>query len=353
LVEARIDEMKRSVEQALFPKGEKLDLDQKARQRLIGRIVIWLDELTEEPPDLPRVPLIHRLSDDDRKRLLAGIDQVLGEFPRRLHGVQKRLERSIRRLREVEKALEKIPAAEVLQPLLVRLRELNRELGAAEALDAREEAADNEMEQRLEELARRERKLQEKLEQVRDLQGRAALAGRVQEALQDYSEAMTKAKVDDLREAVVGCFAQLWRKGDLIRRIEIDPRDFNVTLFDQHNRAVPKKQLSAGEKQIYAISVLRALAQASGRPLPMIIDTPLGRLDSDHRKHLIERYFPHASHQIVIFSTDTEIDRTYFQELEPSISHAFQLRYDSAEARTVIENGYFWEPEAKGVSHAG
>src|SRR5690242_21579412 len=82
-------------------------------------------------------------------------------------------------------------------------------------------------------------------------------------ALQDYSEAMTKSKVDDLREAVVGCFAQLCRKGDLVRRIDIDTRDFNVTLFDRHGRSVPKKLLSAGEKQIYAISVLWALAQAS------------------------------------------------------------------------------------------
>jgi DNA sulfur modification protein DndD len=353
LMQTRIEGMKRSAKQTLFPEGAAPEVAPKAQQQLIRRVSGWLDELAEAPSDLPRVALIHRLSDDDRKRLLGGIDQILGPLPRRLHSVQKRLERCTRRLREVEKALEKIPADDVLEPLLVRLRDLNRELGAAEALVAREEAADKEIEQRLEELARRDRKLQEKLERARALQGRAALAARVQAALQDYSAAMTKAKVDDLREAVVGCFAELWRKGDLVRRIEIDPTDFNVTLFDQHGRVVPKKQLSAGEKQIYAISVLRALAQASGRPLPMIIDTPLGRLDSDHRKHLVERYFPHASHQVVIFSTDTEIDRTYFDELAPSISHAYQLRYDPSDVRTVVENGYFWAPAGKGESHAG
>jgi DNA sulfur modification protein DndD len=53
---------------------------------------------------------------------------------------------------------------------------------------------------------------------------------------------------------------------------------------------------------------LRGLAKASGRPLPTIIDTPLGRLDSTRRRHLLERYFPVASHQVILLSTDEEID---------------------------------------------
>ena len=39
-----------------------------------------------------------------------------------------------------------------------------------------------------------------------------------------------------------------------------------------------------------------------------MIDTPLGRLDGSHREHLLDRYFPYASHQVVLLSTDTEID---------------------------------------------
>ena len=48
----------------------------------------------------------------------------------------------------------------------------------------------------------------------------------------------------------------------------------------------------------------------------MIIDTPLGRLDSDHRHRLIESYFPYASHQIVVLSTDTELDQQNFKDVE-------------------------------------
>ena len=61
-----------------------------------------------------------------------------------------------------------------------------------------------------------------------------------------------------------------------------------------------KDELSAGEKQIYAIAILEALAKTSGRHLPIIIDTPLGRLDSEHCTKLINNYFPYASHQVII-----------------------------------------------------
>jgi DNA sulfur modification protein DndD len=138
----------------------------------------------------------------------------------------------------------------------------------------------------------------------------------------------------------------------VVRRIEIDPISFQVSLFDRHDRAIPKKQLSAGEKQIYAISMLWALAQVSGRPLPMVIDTPLGRLDSEHRAHLVARYFPHASHQVIILSTDTEIDQAYFQDLSSSMSHAYHLRYDAHDARTIIEEGYFWNRRELELAHA-
>lgn len=100
--------------------------------------------------------------------------------------------------------------------------------------------------------------------------------------------------------------------------------------------------LSAGEKQIYAISMLWALGQISGRPLSVVIDTPLGRLDSDHRSHIVENYFPKASHQVVLLSTDTEIDRSYFKFLGPHISHAYQLEYDTSEGTTKLSEGYFW-----------
>jgi DNA sulfur modification protein DndD len=88
--------------------------------------------------------------------------------------------------------------------------------------------------------------------------------------------------------------------------------------------------------------MLWALGKTSGRPLPIVIDTPLARLDSDHRRLLVEHYFPSASHQVIMLSTDTEVDQVYFNALSPAIARAYHLDYDQAESNTVISQGYFW-----------
>ena len=97
-----------------------------------------------------------------------------------------------------------------------------------------------------------------------------------------------------------------------------------------------RQRLSEGEKQIFAISVLWGLARASARPLPAVIDTPMARLDAAHRQHLVERYFPNASHQVIIFSTDTEVDRQYYQALQPHIARAYHLELRRAATRRTV-----------------
>ncbi len=87
------------------------------------------------------------------------------------------------------------------------------------------------------------------------------------------------------------------------------------------------------------------LSRASARPLPAIIDTPMARLDVEHRNQLVERYFPNASHQVIILSTDTEIEQNSFDQLRPAVARAYLLNYDEATKATVPAEGYFWDDE--------
>jgi DNA sulfur modification protein DndD len=169
------------------------------------------------------------------------------------------------------------------------------------------------------------------------------LAGRTRETMQEFLKRATAQKIDRLSALITESFRFLLRKQTLIERISVDPESFAITLYDDTGRAIGKHRLSEGEKQLFAISVLWGLARASARPLPCIIDTPMARLDAAHRKNLIERYFPNASHQVIILSTDTEVDRQYYEALQPSVARAFHLNYDERERITVAEEGYFWK----------
>ena len=105
-------------------------------------------------------------------------------------------------------------------------------------------------------------------------------------------------------------------------------------------KEIPKDSLSAGEKQVMIIAILWALAINSKQKLPVIIDTPLSRLDSHHRKTIIKKYFPNASRQTIILSTDSEVDKTYYQMMRDDVGDEYTLVYDENTKSTSIQKGY-------------
>ncbi|MGL5334989.1 MAG: DNA sulfur modification protein DndD [Enterovibrio sp.] len=165
--------------------------------------------------------------------------------------------------------------------------------------------------------------------------------------LEKFAEKLTKVRVGQLEKEFVQSYKKLARKKDLQLTASINPVSFDVELMDEHGIKINRKAMSAGEKQIYAISILEALARTSGRKLPIIIDTPLGRLDSHHRDRLVENYFPTASHQVVILSTDTEIDRNYTSLIQDDIARTYEICFDGAMKSSTLKAGYFWREAIK------
>ena len=285
---------------------------------------------------------VHSLSPSETQQLLNWVELCLTKVPKQFHELSRQFEESSRQLQRVETALGRIPSDEILNPLLEELSNLHQQLGALHKQEQDDVANIRSLTYRYDDV---ERQLDRLNESQRDKQAdlrRAQLVTEVRFVLDSYSGQLTHTKVEALKNTVADCFNQLCRKHGLVKRIEIDPQTFAVTLIDQQNRSIAKEELSAGEKQIYAIAMLWGLAKTSGRPLPMIIDTPLGRLDSDHRRRLIEHYFPYASHQVVVLSTDTELDKQNFDMLSPHVSHAYHLVYNQIEGNTNVQERYFW-----------
>lgn len=154
---------------------------------------------------------------------------------------------------------------------------------------------------------------------------------------------MRKNKVNLLQEKTYEMYKLLSSKSGLIKDITIDDKTYEIRILDRNGQEIKKSGLSAGEKEVFALALLWGLAQTSELKLPIIIDTPLSRLDSTHRDNIIRNYFPNAGEQVIILSTDTEIDNNYYRSLQSHLSGAVSLVFNQQQELTTLKAGYFWE----------
>ena len=185
---------------------------------------------------------------------------------------------------------------------------------------------------------------QDELENVSE---RSELAADVQSVVQDYQERLVTEKLDRLESVLTDRYLRISNKAEYYEGVEIDPDEISIHIRTIHGDLKHQSQLSAGERQIFATALLWALADISGRPLPFIIDTPLGRLDKEHRRKLVENFFPTASHQVFLFSTDTEITEKYRELLGDDIAAEFHFSNSTESGQTTVSPGYFDVPASE------
>jgi DNA sulfur modification protein DndD len=166
-------------------------------------------------------------------------------------------------------------------------------------------------------------------------------AEKARTTLRALRKAATARHAAQIQQHVLEAATQLLRKDRLLADVLIDPVTHAITLLDADGREVAPGRLSAGERQLLGVSLLWGLARAAGRPLPVVIDTPLGRLDGPHRGRILDAYLPQASHQVVVLSTDTEVDEAALARLGSAVSHTLHLVHDEATGSTRVDAGYF------------
>lgn len=98
---------------------------------------------------------------------------------------------------------------------------------------------------------------------------------------------------------------------------------------------------SKGEKQIYILCLIWAIIKSSGVEIPFIIDTPYARIDETHRNALTTTYLPNISKQVIILSTNKEIDSELYKVVKPYVCNEYLLLYNTNLRKTEVKNGYF------------
>ena len=250
------------------------------------------------------------------------------------------------RLQGVVEGLARAPSDDEMAARVRGIRDVHREIGMMRAeiehvgqrLSAKEallKVTRNRLRRLLDELRRGER-----------ADKGVELAGRMKAALATYRGRLLARKMGELEGNLLAVASVLLHKGG-VERIAVDPETLEVCAYEG-GAGEPVPLMSMGEQQMIGTALLWAIAKTSGRPLPFVIDTPLGRLDGAHLSNLVDRFYPSASHQTVLLSTDREIGAAEYARLRPHVARAYVIEFDGQERRTVVREGYFGDGGGRG-----
>ena len=274
-----------------------------------------------------------------------GLDERIAEEEKQRQRLKKEEAKLLEQLALLQKQLDTIPAYDSVQHLITELAEYEatfknlhtRHKQKQQLLD-QAIARGNVLSQRYTNLLAQQNK--DTFEQKRTIQVSEHIK-KLKATLQGFAEQLISENIERLQTLVKQKFDALGRKSQLISDLKICPTSFAITLYDMSGNALEPAKLSAGERQLLAIAILWGLAEASGKELPTVIDTPLGRLDGIHRSNLVNNYFPKAGQQVILLSTDEEIVGDYYKQLKPYIAREFHISYNEPAKTSGFNQGYF------------
>lgn len=318
-----------------------INIDAETLAKLLSAVKATMLSAIESMPLTP-ADIVLDLSEKDRQTLLHWLEQALADIPQQFCRVINHLNTLEAQLEQTNQGLALVPSQKTLQPLVVTLQQYHQELGALQKVEKDLHTQLEQVSFRLQQTTWQLRNIHQQIADHEQHDRRIQLASKTHLVLADYAYTLNKEKINRLERVITQRFNELNRKVGLIEAIQINPDTFKLTLIRQ-GRSFERSQLSAGENQLLAVAIMWALREVANLPMPVILDTPLGRLDQEHRRKLIDEYFPRASHQVILLATDAEIDGVMEERLAPVISYCYDLtpaRVEPARLESYSVNGH-------------
>jgi len=159
-----------------------------------------------------------------------------------------------------------------------------------------------------------------------------------------YSHRLKAQRREEIEAALNRCFSILMSSHKLIAKIELSD-SFALRYLDSNGNDIGLANVSAGMKQLAAQALLWALSEASGRAIPIVVDTPLARIDREHQSNLILNYYPNAGRQVFILPTNAELDKEKYLMIKPQTATEFRLSNSEGDRTTVARDVEMYSTE--------
>jgi DNA sulfur modification protein DndD len=246
--------------------------------------------------------------DDAKQELPNNIEDTQNEFTD-WREERRQKDQRITQLREQKEELDdKIDAitAEDHENLKRRRDETEQEI---ENLENKIESLDRQIGKKESEENQKEKRIQSlggATENERRLENLKELSERCADVMEDVKKDFVKQRKNEVERQASEVFQRLTNKPEVYEGIVLD-KDYNLRIKTESGlRDVETQSPSAGQTQIIAYSFIAGLNNYTAREAPVIIDTPLGRLDPIHKDRLIS-YYPQFSNQVVILYQPGEL----------------------------------------------
>lgn len=326
----------------LAEQPEPVLLKDEQKRRFVSGLIAALEE-AGVPANATTNPLLASLNPKQIKNLR---DQFLIWNEKGTSLLQGQTEplRTIRRVSaEVRQAQRDLDEAELAsEEARQKFDELTAELGTVES--SIREKSDFASEHRIEE-QRALREQEEHSQTVTRLEAQYAevsrqnsayqLALRTRKTLEEYKDERRRMIRRSVEARLNDRVAILLGPTQLIKSVSLDDQ-FVMSYFDERKNEVARHSISAGMRQLVAMAMLWALKDEAEKPLPVMIDTPLGRIDRENRALLLTEYFPNAGRPLVLLPTNSEFGEDDFAMIAPSIARRYEIRNIGGESAEIV-----------------
>jgi DNA sulfur modification protein DndD len=327
----RLERLQHDVTQDQFWEGTQISApDRYTVVKQLLRVLANGDDLAEQE-------LLHPLAPQEREKVLDWLREAAEVVPERIQKLGEGLGALRDEQRQVAIELERAPDDDVLAPIHAALLRLETELHDLNVKQAIEREQIGSLQFRIEEKARQRDRITTELQAVQAASQRLTLADRSRLALRAYQDALTRTQLERLETVLAASFNGVCQKEHLVSSVSISPNDLTIELRSRGGEPIRLSDLSAGERQLYVFALLQALRAVSGRLLPLVIDTPVARLDPAHRHRFFQTYVPEVSQQVIVFATTAEIDADVLRDARPVLARHYDLSYDSTREATTVD----------------
>ena len=338
-----LEKFLKSVSSGIKEIEPKLDKSQRDDVLKYARVA-WEGLWFPPPSELSQGNFHLYLNDSERSRVIEQlsnldklgspmIDKLLDEISAHEKGVHD-ARQTVGSIEAVTPDVEKMK--DELEKVNKELQEHSKELGA---LENEKSFLEGQIGNKTKELERYESIRNEARPSVR----RAVMANKVARIVKEIIDKSVPTQIEAIATEMTKAYKSMAHKQDQVKKIEID-ESCDVKLFDGNNQNMRDLDLSAGEKQIFTQSLIHAVSSVSRRGFPMVIDTPLGRLDDMHRKGVL-KHLAQRGHQVILLSTDTEVVGEYLKAIRGRVQRQYLIDFEAVDdvGQSTIKDGYFTE----------